>query len=196
MDPPVVPADRLDGWRRVAETTDRPFAAGPVSVTAGTVRYERADAPAPRPFCFASRLRIRPETAPNPALTRFVERQSRSGFRDRLAERGIEAVERRGDREMAVDDPSASRAKLWTLRGDCRTDRERRTGGGDGAAAGAVPVEALLAVWATDQYLLAGGAYPLGADAYPDGRSAADARRELLGIVRGVRPPADDGDGA
>src|SRR6056297_2962671 len=151
MDPPVVPADRLDGWRRVAETTDRPFAAGPVSVTAGTVRYERADAPAPRPFCFASRLRIRPETAPNAALTRLVERQSRSGFRDRLAERGIEAVERRGDREMAVDDAAASRAKLWTLRGDCRTDGARRTDG-DGAAADAVPVEALLAVWATDQY--------------------------------------------
>jgi len=194
MDPPVVPADRLEGWRRVAETTDRPFAAGPVSVTASTVRYERADAPAPRPFCFASRLRIRPESAPNAALTRLVERQSRSGFRDRLAERGIEAVERRGDREMAVDDPSASRARLWTLRGDCRIGAADRADG-DAEPGGAVPVEALLAVWATDQYLLAGGAYPLGADAYPDGRSAADARRELLGIVRGVRPPASDGDG-
>ena len=189
MDPPVVPADRLGGWRRVDEATDRPFAAGPVSVTASTVRYERADAPAPRPFCFASRLRIRPETAPNAALTRLVERQSRSGFRDRRADRGLEAVERRGDREIAVDDPSASRARLWTLRGDCRP------GAADPGTGGAVPVEALLAVWATDQYLLAGGAYPLDADAYSDGRSPADARRELLGIVRGVRPPADDGGG-
>jgi hypothetical protein len=193
MDSPVVPADRLDGWRRVDETTDRPFDAGLVSVTASTVRYERTDAPAPRPFCFASRLRIRPETAPNAALTRLVERQSRSGFRDRLADRGIEAVERRGDREIAVDDPSASRAKLWTLRGDCRPGAADPGTGGE-APGGAVPVEALLAVWATDQYLLAGGAYPLDADAYPDGRSPADARRELLGIVRGVRPPAGDGD--
>lgn len=193
MDPPVVPADRLDGWRRVDETTDRPFDAGPVSVTASTVRYERADAPVPRPFCFASRLRIRPETAPNAALTRLVERRSRSGFRDRLADRGIEAVERRGDREIAVDDPSASRARLWTLRGDCRPGAAGPDTGGE-ATGGAVPVEALLAVWATDQYLLAGGAYPLDADAYPDGRSPADARRELLGIVRGVRPPAGDGD--
>ncbi|MFC7324028.1 hypothetical protein ACFQMF_05455 [Halorubrum rutilum] len=185
MDPPVVPADRLDGWRRVAESTDRPFAAGPVSVTASTVRYERADATAPRPFCFASRLRIRPETAPNAALTRLVERRAREGFRDRLADRDIEAVQRRGDREIAVDDPAGSRATLWTFRGDCRL-------GSDGGRGGdrEVPVEALLAVWATDEYLLAGGAYPLGADAYPAGRDAEDARRELLGIIRGVRSPA------
>jgi len=189
MDPPVVPADRLDGWRRVAETTDRPFAAGPVSVTASTVRYERANAPPPRPFCFASRLRIRPETTPNPALTRLVERRAREGFRDRLAARDIEAVERRGDREIAVDDPAAARATLWTLRGDCRIGE----GGSDGDRE--VPVEALLAVWAADEYLLAGGAYPLGADAYPSGRGPEDARRELLGIVRGVRPPASGGDG-
>jgi hypothetical protein len=189
MDPPFVPADRLDGWRRVAETTDRPFAAGPVSVTASTVRYERSDAPTPRPFCFASRLRIRPETAPNAALTRLVERRAREGFRDRLAERDIEAVELRGDREIAVDDPAASRATLWTFRGDCRIDGAAERDGEASDANGAVPVEALLAAWATDQYLLSGGAYPLGEDAYPAGRSAADARRELLGIVRGVRPP-------
>lgn len=189
MDPPVSPADRLDGWRRVAETTDRPFAAGPVSVTASTVRYERADATAPRPFCFASRLRIRPETAPNAALTRLVEREARSGFRDRLAERDIEAVERRGDREIAVDDPAGSRATLWTFRGDCRIEAD------DGSDDRDVPVEALLAVWATAEYLLAGGAYPLAADAYPAGRSAEDARRELLGIVRGVRsPPREERD--
>ncbi|WP_435073174.1 hypothetical protein [Halorubrum sp. HHNYT27] len=194
MDPPVVPADRLVGWRRVAETTERPFDAGPISVTASTVRYERSDDPTPRPFCFASRLSIRPETAPNAPLTRLVERQSKVGFRDRLADRGIEAVEQRGDREIAVDDPTASRARVWTFRGDCRpvaTDR----GPSDETAASAVPVEALLAVWATDQYLLAGGAYPLDAGAYPNGRNAADARRELLGIVRGVRPPAKDEDG-
>ncbi|WP_280586954.1 hypothetical protein [Halorubrum sp. Boch-26] len=200
MDPPAVPADRLDGWRRVAETTDRPFAAGPVSVTAGTVRYERSDAPAPRPFCFASRLQIRPETAPNAALTRLVERRAREGFRDRLAERDIAAVERRGDRGIAIDDPAASRATLWTFRGDCRVDEAGGDGAvgpdGEGNAAGdAVPIEALLAVWATDEYLLAGGAYPLSADAYPNGRSADDARRELLGIVRGVRSPAREGEG-
>jgi len=196
MDPPVVPADRLGGWRRVDEATDRPFAAGPVSVTASTVRYERVESPAPRPFCFASRLRIRPETTPNAALTRLVERRAREGFRDRLAERDVEAVERRGDREIAIDDPTASRATLWTFRGDCRIGE---VGGDDGAddaegagsgAGNAVPVEALLAVWATDEYLLAGGAYPLDADAYPDGRDPADARRELLGIVRGVRSPS------
>ncbi|WP_144799315.1 hypothetical protein [Halorubrum depositum] len=198
MDPPVVPTDRLDGWRRVAETTDRPFAAGPISVTASTVRYERTDDPPPRPFCFASRLRIRPETTPNAALTRLVERRAREGFRDRLAERDVEAVERRGEREIAVDDPAASRATLWTFRGDCRVGTDEGVVDADGEESGArdtVPVEALFAVWATDEYLLAGGAYPLGSDAYPDGRSPEDARRELLGIVRGVRSPAGGGDG-
>jgi hypothetical protein len=191
MDPPVVPSDRLAGWRRVAETTERPFDAGPVSVTASTVRYERSDDPAPRPFCFASHLSIRPATAPNAALTRLVERRSDAGFRDRLAERGIEAIEERSDREMAVDDPTASRARLRTFRGDCRVDAAGGSEGDRTASRGSVPVEALLAVWATDRYLLAGGAYPLDADAYREGRTPTDARRELLRIVRGVRQPAD-----
>jgi len=182
MDPPVVPPDRLDGWRRVDEATERAFAAGHVSVDASTVRYERAAREPPHPFCFASRLRIRPATAPNPALTALVERQARSGFRDRLAERDIESVEHRGDREITVEDPRASRATLSTFRGVARVaSRDGRP----------VPVEALLAVWAADEYLLGGGAYPLGEESSPSGESAADARRELLGIVRGIEPPAD-----
>lgn len=177
MEPPVVPTDRLDGWRRVAETTDRPFTAGPISVTAGTVRYERTTAAPSPPFFFASRLRIRPETAPNPALRRLVERQARSGFRDRLAERNIRAIEHRGDREISIDDPNASRATVSTFRGACRPV--------DGTDEG--PVEAMLAVWDAGEYLLAGGAYSL-----VDSATAADtARRELLGLIRGVRPPGE-----
>ncbi|WP_050034125.1 hypothetical protein [Halorubrum halophilum] len=181
MDPPVVPSERLAGWRRVDETTERAFAAGPVSVDASTVRYERDAAAPPRPFCFASRLRIRPTTAPNPALTALVERRARSGFGDRLAERDIEEIEHCGDRQIAVDDSNASRATLSTFRGVARVDAEKRR----------VPVEALLAVWAAGEYLLGGGAYPLGEEAYPPGESPADARRELLGIVRGIESPGD-----
>lgn len=176
MQPPVVPSDRLDGWQRVSETTDRPFTAGPVSVTAGTVRYERTTTP-PRPFFFASRLRIRPLTAPNPALTHLVERQARSGFGDRLTEHNIGAVEHRGDRQISVSDPGASRATLSTFRGVCRPTDDIE----------AVPVEAMLAVWEAGEYLLGGGAYPLS-----DGAAAVEtARRELLGLIRGVRPPID-----
>jgi len=177
MEPPAVPTGRLDEWRRVAETTDRPFAAGPVSVAASTVRYERTAAEPPRPFFFASRLRIRPPTSPNAALTRLVERRARSGFRDRLGERDIRAVAHRGDRGISIDDPDASRATLSTFRGACRLT--------DGP--GEVPVEALLAVWDAGEYLLGGGAYPLSDDA-----TAADAgRRELLRLIRGVRPGGD-----
>jgi len=183
MDPPVVPRERLDGWERVDETTERAFAAGPVAVDASTVLYERAAPEPPRPFCFASRLRIRPATAPNATLTALVERRARSGFRDRLAERDIEGVEHRGDRRIAVDDPSASRARLSTFRGATRTDLKDRR----------VPVEALLAVWAAGEYLLGGGAYPLDEASYPPGDGPEGARRELLGIVRGIESP--DGGG-
>ncbi|EMA68733.1 hypothetical protein C461_03862 [Halorubrum aidingense JCM 13560] len=189
MDPPVVPRDRLDGWQRVAETTDRPFAVGPVSVDASTVRYERTTTAPPRPFFFASRLRITPRTAPNAALTRLVERQAAAGFRDRLADHGIGSIDHREDRSIAIDDPAASRATLSTFRGRCRTDGGAGNCGsagedGDTAAAddGTVPVEALLAVWDAGEYLLGGGAYPLSEE------PAAD-RRELLRLIRGVRSP-------
>ncbi len=175
MDPPIVPADRLDRWRRVERTTEQPFAAGPVSVTAGTVRYERSDRDEPRPFFFASRLRIRPGGTPNPALTRLVENRARAGFRERLADRDMEEIETRGERSIRVDDPDASTATLVTYRASC----VRPTG--------SVPVEALLAVWEAGEYLLAGGAYRIDgeSDGAPD---ADDARRELLGLVRGVTP--------
>jgi hypothetical protein len=169
MDPPVVPADRLDGWECVERTTEHPFDAGPVSVTAGTARYERTDRPDPRPFAFASRLRIRPETTPNAALTGLVERRARSGFRDRLTDRHIGSIEVRDERTVAVDDPDAAPATLVTYRGRCVRDETT------------VPVEALLAVWEAGEYLLAGGGYRLD-------RGADDARRDLLSVVRGVRP--------
>ena len=181
MDLPVVPTDRLDDWHRVEHTTEQPFAAGPVSVTAATVRYERAAERPPKPFFFASRLAIHPETAPNPALTRLVERRARSGFRDRLADRSIDAVESRGERQIGIDDPAASRATLVTYRG--RAAIESIGDAPDEAAAGTpdrVPVEAMLAVWTADEYLLAGGGYPLD-------EGADEARRTLLGLVRRVR---------
>ncbi len=173
MEPPVVARDRLDGWRRTEETVERPFEAGPVSVTAATAQYER-DGTAPRPFLFASRLRIRPAAAPNAALTRLVEERSRAGFRGRLADRDVESVSRRDERAFTVDDPTASTATLWTFRGRC-------TVGGS-----SVPVEALLAVWESGEYLVAGGGYPVDGD-----RDAT--RRDVLAAVRGVRPPGSNG---
>ncbi|KOX97145.1 hypothetical protein EXE48_10505 [Halorubrum sp. ASP1] len=170
MEPPVVPRDRLEGWTLVAEATERPFEAGPVSVTAGTARYER-ETPPPRPFFFASRLRISPDTGPNPALTRLVESRAREGFRDRLADRRIGDLARRDERRLDVDDPAASPATLTVFHGRCAVDGER------------VPVEALLAVWEAGEYLLAGGAYPTG-----DGFEAT--RQGVLRLVRGVRLPA------
>ncbi|QUO46651.1 MULTISPECIES: hypothetical protein [Halorubrum] len=173
MEPPVVPHDRLDGWTLVEAATERPFEAGPVSVTAGTARYER-ETPPPRPFFFVSRLRISPDAGPNPALTRLVESRARGGFRDRLADRDITDLARRDERRLDVDDPDASRATLTVFHGRCAVDDER------------VPVEALLAVWEAGEYLLAGGAYPIG-----NGFEAT--RQDVLSLVRGVRPPDAEG---
>ncbi|ELZ46197.1 hypothetical protein C464_11368 [Halorubrum coriense DSM 10284] len=173
MEPPTVTGD-LDGWTLVAEATERSFDAGPVSVTAGTARYER-ETPPPRPFFFASRLRISPDTGPNRALTRLVESRAREGFRERLAERNIGDLERRDDRRLDVDDPGASRATLSVFHGRCAVDGE------------SVPVEALLAVWASGEYLLAGGAYPTG-----DGFEAT--RQAVLALIRGVRPAGSTGE--
>lgn len=177
MDPPVVPADRLDDWHRVEHTTERPFAAGPVSVTATTVRYERAVEEPPEPFFFASRLAIQPATSPNRALTRLVERRARTGFRDRLADRDIEAVESHGKRQIGVNDTTASRATLVTYRGQAVIDPTDETAV---STRERVPVEAVLAVWTADDYLLAGGGYPLD-----DG--APEARRTVLGLIRRVQ---------
>lgn len=174
MEPPVVPSDRLTGWTLVETATERPFEAGPVSVTAGTARYER-ESPPPRPFFFASRLRISPDAGPNSALTRLVESRAREGFRDRLADRNITDLARRDERRLDVDDPTASDATLTVFHGQCAVDGEW------------VSVEALLAVWEAGEYLLAGGAYPTG-----DGFEAT--RQEMLALVRGVRPP-DTADG-
>jgi len=135
---------------------------------------------APRPFCFASRLRIRPATAPNPALTALVERRARSGFRDRLAERDIEDIEHRGDREIAVDDPKSSRAS------------SRRSAASQASAPG-------TDVYRSRRYSRSGrpasiysaGRVPLDEASYPPGESPSDARRELLGIVRGMESPDD-----
>ncbi|WP_423997732.1 hypothetical protein [Halorubrum trapanicum] len=173
MEPPVVPRDRLDGWTLVEAATERPFEAGSVSVTAGTARYER-ETPPPRPFFFVSRLRISPDAGPNPALTRLVESRARGGFRDRLADRDITDLARRDERRLDVDDPDASPATLTVFHGRCAVDGER------------VPVEALLAVWEAGEYLLAGGAYPIG-----DGFEAT--RQDVLSLVRGVRPPDAEG---
>jgi len=172
MEPPVVSRDRLNDWRRTDETVERPFEAGPVSVTAATVRYER-DGTTPCPFLFASRLRIRPSASPNAALTRLVEERSQAGFRGQLADRDVESVTRRDERSFAVDDPTASTATLWTFHGRCAVDGS------------SVPVEALLAVWESGEYLLAGGGYPVDGD-----RDAT--RHDVLAAVRGVRPPAPD----
>ncbi|SNR23125.1 hypothetical protein [Halorubrum vacuolatum] len=166
--PPRVPTDRLQGWKIVSEAVERPFSAGPVSVIAGTVRYEPTDTAEPRPFFFASRLYIRPETGPNPMLTRLVERGARDGFRERLAENDIDGVDHRHTRELPIDEPPDTMATADTFRGRCLVDGEP------------VPVEAMLAVWEAEGYLLAGGAYPLVDDV--DG-----ARRRLRRIVRGVR---------
>jgi hypothetical protein len=188
--PPALPADRLAGWRQVADTTERPFEAGPVAVTARTLVYEdarlgetvrdRTGVDGPWRFFFASRLAIRPATSPSAALRRLVVEGARRGFVERLRDRGFEAPSEAERRTIRVGDADAS---LTGYDAACRFGPLR------------LSVAGWLAVWSTDgRYLVAGGAYPTAVvDDEADGDLAASLsdvvepdrfRQELFSLLR------------
>jgi hypothetical protein len=169
---PTLPDDRLAGWRRAEQTTDRPFEVGPVSVTATTVVYEderlgqtlreTTGIDGQWRFFFASRLAISPTTPPSGALQRLVTDRARRGFRDRLRDRGFESPEERERRTIRID---GSDAEVTAYDATCRLGELR------------LSVVGWLAVWSDDadsnsDFLLAGGAYPTAVVA--SGASATD----------------------
>lgn len=156
LDPPRVPESRLDGWRRIEDSTESVFDSLFVSVTARTLVYEderlRASIAetagiefAPR-FFFASRIALDPTPPNSRTLDRLVSTRARDGFADRLRDRGFEHVEARDHRSYPVD---GREGDLYRFEAKCRPD---------GVALSAV---GLTAVWPDDDgYLFAGGAYP------------------------------------
>jgi hypothetical protein len=167
---PSVTFEQPDRWRLVDESVETPFDAGVVSVRAHTLVYEDVDL-AERVgdrddqvwrFVFASRVGLRPRQPRSKPLTSLVTRQSRSGFADRLRDRGFVAVSDRGTRRFRVGDADATLAEYdATVRADGVT----------------LDVDGWLAVWPDEagDYLLAGGAYPTAVT--DDGGDAARAGR-------------------
>jgi hypothetical protein len=170
-DPPDVdpPGAR---WTTVESSSETVFDLGPVSVTAATVVFEDRDLRsrvADRTgldrtwrFAFASRVDV-PGSSGSRALARLVTDRARSGFVERLENRGFEAVERAGDRSFGPVDATRYVARV----------------GVDGVV---VDAEGWLGVWPDPDrersFLLAGGAYPRAVREAPDGPT----REALAGL--------------
>ncbi|WP_253738872.1 hypothetical protein [Halohasta salina] len=194
--PPPVDDSRLADWRQTDRTIEAPFSTPIVSVETHTVVYEErtqrerireaTGLDHPWRFFFSSRVRLDPPQPPNPMLSSLLRSRVFSAFVDRLADRGLTDItdQERGRLRIAG---SAGVRKRYRAR--LRVDPAAETG--DPLV---VPVEALVAVWADDDYLVAGGAYPAGSpEAGPDGlvaelRDEVDPtadREELVALING-----------
>lgn len=152
-DPPDV-SPPAPAWTRTESSSETVFNLGPVTVTAATVVFEddglrervAAATGVDRTwrFVFASRVDV-PGSSESRTLRRLVTDRARSGFADRLADRGFEAVEQAGERSLGGVDATRYAARV--------------TVGGV-----AVDVEGWLGVRPDPErarcFRLAGGAYP------------------------------------
>jgi len=160
-------------WRATESSRETVLDLGPVAVTVATVVFEDADlrdrvAAAtgldyPWRFAFAGRVGV-PGSASSGALDRLVTDRARSGFADRLRDRGFEAVERAGARSLDGSEAARYVARVAV----------------EGVTVGA---EGWLAVRPEADrersFRLAGGAYPRGVAGAPDGETR-DALAELF----------------
>src|SRR6056297_2320442 len=185
---PAVPSERLAGWRETDTTIEQAFSTPIVTVYTHTVVFEETEARAriraktgcdhPWQFFFVSRIRLDPRREPNAMLTQLVRRKAADGFTDRLADRGIEQVAERDRRERAIgeatglivtygglvrrsiqvaddgDTPAADDADSDGVDADATTDDGRST------ALLAVPITAVVGIWAAagDYHVAGGGA--------------------------------------
>jgi hypothetical protein len=193
--PPSVPSERLTDWRQVSDTTETPFSAGGLTVSAGIRLYEddrlrgtvreRTGLDRSWRFFLAARLELDPSPPVTGPLRRLVASRASRGFADRLGDRGFVDVDRAERRSLRVGDADA---RLFRYDARCRVDGVT------------LDVDGWLAVWAPDRaFRLAGGAYPT-AVVGADGSAAEDVvetlethldpeafRAELFELIRGTR---------
>ena len=188
--PPVVPNERLDGWRQTESNIEEAFSTPVVTVSTHTVVYEETElreqiaddtgVDLPWRFFFAGRIRLDPQRQPSGLLTSLVRRKAADGFVDRLEDRGIEGVSERDRDESRIGDTDGL---IVTYGG---AFRHQFDDAGDSALL-SLPVTALLAVWDADgDYHVAGGAYP---DGPPD-----SGQDEVVDAVSETVDPARDHD--
>jgi len=189
--PPSVPESQLVDWRHTDQTVRTPFSTPIVSVTAHTCVYDadhrelRASTGLDGPwrFFFASRIRLDPPKRPSPLLTALIRRKVSAAFVDRLSERGFEQIRESDKETVTIGDNEGIR---YRYRARCRLTVE--------AATLELPVEGYLAVWADEEYHVAGGAFPTGrptrgppdlVSRLADHIDPAAAREELLALIEG-----------
>ena len=200
--PPPVPEAALTDWRQTDRTVDAPFSTPVVSVETHTVVYEEhtqreriresTGVDHPWRFFFSSRVRLDPPQPPNPMLTSLLRTRIFAAFVDRLADRGLGDIAEQDRGRLPVGSTEGVRKRYRA-----RLHLEISDSGGDDASAPdrlTLPLEALVVVWADDDYLVAGGAYPAGSPqggpdalvaALDDVVDPAAARNELLRLIQG-----------
>lgn len=200
--PPSVPDSQLADWRQTDRTVDSPFSTPMLSVSTHTCVYEestqrreiaaRTGLDHPWRFFFVSRVQFTPSQPPTPMLTSLVRNRISSAFVDRLSSRGLTAIEKQAETPISVD---GSRGHRKRYRAQFQLDAEELAGSEAGDAEElCLPIEAYLAIWADDDYHVAGGAYPAGpAESGPqmlvevldDTIDTTAAREELLALLDG-----------
>jgi hypothetical protein len=174
-DPPTVSADVLEGWRRTETNAETLFELGVIRVTAHTAVYEdralrerirsRTDVDHPWRFVFTTRIVLEPTSSVTGALRRLVSDRARSGFTDRLRDRGISDVREVDSRSIRVADADADAHRYAG-----RVELTELT----------LSVTGWLTVWPSDgEFLLVGGIYPTAVEDSADDETAATVRAAL-----------------
>jgi hypothetical protein len=187
--PPSVPDERLSDWRQIDDSTETPFDAPGVTVSARlrlfaddtlrTAIQDRAGVDRMWRFFLAARLSVSP-TPPVPGTLRgLVATRAGHDFADRLDARGFTDVDRAERRSFRVGDDDAT-----LFRYDALCQIEGVT----------LSIDGWLATWVPDRDVrLAGGAYPTAIvdAADPDAAAAlrdtldpAAFRSELFDLLR------------
>ncbi len=205
--PPSVPESRLTDWRQTDRTVGSPFSTPVVSVHTHTCIYEESTereqireqtgVDHPWRFFFISRVRLDPPQPPNPMLTSLLRQRVASAFVDRLDSRGLSDITKESRSRISVGDANGVQrqyhARLQLAADDLTAESGVDDTDRDPADPLSLPIEALVVVWADNDYYVAGGAYPAGPpERGPDELVAAleaeidpaASRRELVALIK------------
>lgn len=172
---PSVPDERLSGWRQVDDSTETPFDAPGVTVSARLLLFaddtlrtaiqDRAGVDRTWRFFLAARLSVSP-TPPVPGTLRgLVATRAGHDFADRLDARGFTDVDRAERRSFRVGDDDATLFRYDAL---CQVEGVT------------LSIDGWLATWVPDRDVrLAGGAYPTAIVDAADPDAAAALRDTL-----------------
>ncbi len=205
--PPGVPEATLreEGWERVDKSVETLFELPAIRIRGATLRYDdtrtREAARAatdgaldvPVRFFAATALSFEPSPPPGVSPTMFaptLRTEARKAFAERLRDRGLRGVEKRGAERVRVARRTRARFTAFTAEQPLEGD------GTEGLGAGALPLECWIGVW-TDggEVRVVTGGYPavqlsthldIGTDVPVLARSQAAAREEFFSLARAV----------